>query len=201
MIGQLLKITTTPIKYEINIEPAKLEMRSRQLVPYADVQTTPPELKIDTQNTTVQIDTYKARKSLGYYSAADAASIEAQKGVQQAMQSMAQAASEGWQYSSALKDGITIAQMVQQKMLQQPQMVMRFLPEGGAELAWTPATCDLEYNMGDVQYQWQWPKVNYEYTPASISVNILQRPSVNIEYLGEPFYVPPSASPTYDETA
>ena len=79
MIGQLLKITSTPIQYEFEIEPARLEMRNRPLIPFADVKTTPPQQRIHTENTTVNIDTYEARKSLGLYSVADLVRMEAQK--------------------------------------------------------------------------------------------------------------------------
>lgn len=199
MVGQLLKITSTPIKFKYNVEPAKLEIKERSLIPFAEVKTTQPEQKIHTENTKVNIDTYQARKSLGMYRTADAVKIESQKGMQQALKVTGDAARLGWQISRNHHNGVNIAQIVQQKMMEQPNMVMKFLPKGGAELSWNPAVCDLSYQKGDVQYRWERPTVEYEYIPGKISMDIVQRPSVEIEYVGEPQYVPPSAAPNYEE--
>lgn len=199
MVGQLLKITSTPIKFEYNVEPAKLEMRGRPLIPFAEVKTTQPQQKIHTENTKVNIDTYQARKSLGMYHTADAIKIESQKGIQNALKATGDAARLGWQISKNHQDGVNIAQLVQQKMMEQPDMVMKFLPEGGAELSWSPAVCDLSYQKGNVQHQWERPNMQYEYIPGKISMDIVQYPSVQIEYVGEPQYVPPSSAPNYEE--
>lgn len=201
MIGQLLKITSTPIQYEFEIEPARLEMRNRPLIPFADVKTTPPQQRIHTENTTVNIDTYEARKSLGLYSVADLVRMEAQKGRQQVLQATANAAQTGWEISENYHKGVGIAELAAQKMLQQPGMVMEFLPKGGAQLSWNPAVCDLSYQMGNVDYSWERPDTIYEYVRGSFSMNIIQRPSVEIEYVGQPMYVPPSSAPNFDETA
>lgn len=188
------------MKYEYEIEPAKLEMRNRPLIPFADVKTTPPKLKIETENTTVNIDTYEARKSLGIYSVFDAAKIEAQKGRQQALEATASAARMGWDISDKYHEGVTISQLVTQKMAQQPSMVMEFLPKGGAQLSWNPAVCNLDYQKGNVEYRWDWPTTKYQYTPSKFTMNILQYPSVEVEYVGEPMYVPPSSAPNFDQT-
>lgn len=200
MIGQLLKITSTPIKFEYNIEPARLEMRNRPLIPFAEVKTTQPEQRIHTENTKVNIDTYQARKSLGMYHVADSVKIEAQEGIQNALKATGDAARAGWQISRNHHNGVNIAQIVQQKMMEQPDMVMKFLPQGGAELSWDPAVCDLSYKKGDVQHKWERPTTQYEYIPGKISMNIIQYPSVKVEYVGEPQYVPPSAAPNYEES-
>ena len=37
------------------------------------------------------------------------------------------------------------------------------------------------------------------YVPGELNINVEQYPKVEIEYVGEPMYVPPSASPEYEE--
>ena len=67
---QLIKITTTPTKSELEIEPARLEYVNDH-IPSAEVSTTPSELRINAKNTSVRIDTYEARKSLGLTNTTD----------------------------------------------------------------------------------------------------------------------------------
>lgn len=199
MIEQLLRITSIPMKYEYDIQPAKLEMRSEPQIPLARVMTTQPQLRVHSEYTTVNIDTYQARASLGQYNPQDFASVQAQRGRQQVMSATAQAAQLGWDISDHYHEGVSISQLVGQRMMQQPGMVMCFLPQGGAQLSWNPAVCDVSYQPGDVQYQWERPQTSYEYTPAKIDMKILQYPSIQVEYLGSPNYVPPSAAPDYEE--
>lgn len=199
MIEQLIKITSVAMKYEYDIQPAKLEMRSEPQIPLAQVMTTQPQLRVHTENTSVNIDTYQARASLGQYNLRDFAAAQAQRGRQQVLNATAQAAQLGWDISDNYQKGVSISQLVGQRMMQQPQMVMCFLPQGGAQLSWNPAVCDVSYQPGTVQYQWQQPHTSYEYTPAKIDMKILQYPSVQVEYLGSPNYVPPSAAPDYEE--
>lgn len=199
MIGQLIKITSVPIKLQYNSEPARLDMKSQPKIPFAQVTTTPPTLKINTENTSVKIDTYQARRSLGQYNIRDFAAMQAQQGRQQALNATGQAAQLGWQISDNYDNGVTIGQLVRQRMNQQPQMVMKFLPQGGAQLSWKPAQCNIDYQMGNTDYQYQWPDMQYDYTPAKMDVTVVQYPEVNVEYLGTPNYVPPSADPEYEE--
>lgn len=199
MIGQLLKITSVPIQLEYNTEPARLDMKSQPKIPLAQVTTTPPSLKIDTKNTAVNIDTYQARRSLGQYNLKDFAAMQAQRGRQQAQNATAQAAKLGWQISGQYDKGVTIGQLMGQRMNQQPQMVMKFLPQGGAQLSWQPAQCNIDYQMGNTEYQYQSPRIQYSYTPAHMDIKVLQYPKVRVEYLGSPSYVPPSANPEYEE--
>ena len=37
------------------------------------------------------------------------------------------------------------------------------------------------------------------YVPGELAINVEQYPKVEIEYVGEPLYVPPSANPSYEE--
>ena len=42
-------------------------------------------------------------------------------------------------------------------------------------------------------------KTESVYVPGELNVNVEQYPRVDIEYIGEPMYVPPSANPAYEE--
>lgn len=202
MIGSLIKITSTPIQLEYDVQPAQFTVKQRPLVPTADsVHTEPAQMNIHSDFTKVRIDTYEARKSLGQYSLSDFAKAQAQKGLQQVSDVTVRASQFGWQVSENFHKGVSIAHLASQRMYEQPSMVMEFLPKGGAQLSWDPAVCNIDYQMGSVNYQWPRPSVEMEYTPAEFNVTVVQYPSVTIEYLGTPNYVPPSADPNYEAEA
>lgn len=200
MIGPLIKITTTPIELEYDIQPAQFTVKQRPLIPNAEsVKTEPSQMQIDSDYTKVNIDTYEARKSWGQYNLTDFAKAQAQKGMQQVSDVTVRASQFGWQVSENFHKGVSIAEIASQRMYEQPSMVMEFLPKGGAQISWDPAVCNIDYRMGSVNYQWPRPQVQMQYTPAEFNVTVVQYPSVNFEYLGSPNYVPPSAAPDYEE--
>ena len=69
---QLLKITSTPIEYEIKIEKASLQMPVDQ--PQRVTQTTPAQLSVDTTPTTHRIDSSEFRRNVNMRSNIDYAS-------------------------------------------------------------------------------------------------------------------------------
>ena len=98
-----------------------------------------------------------------------------------------------------IQDGVTISQIVRQRMLEQPTTYTTFLPAVGPDISWQPQELDLNYDPGSVTFDWKVMQNQMDYIPGKFQMNITQYPKVQIEYLGEPNYVPPSASPTYQE--
>lgn len=199
MVGNVLSITTEPIKFEMTIEPARLEMRKEQQLPLATVQTTPPKMQMHSDYTKVQISTKQARSSMGQGSMSDFMRTYAQKGKNHILQKTGEYAQMGWEMSAQHPNGVNIAQVVNNHLNAQPNLALDFIPKGGAQLSWEPAVAQMNYQKGNVQYQWEWPTTKFEYIPGKIDVKVLQWPSVNVEYLGSPMYVPASASPDYEE--
>jgi len=195
---QLLQITTTPIKYELEIENSKLEYK-QDFIPSADVTTKPAKLNVDKiQNVAVNIDTYEARKSLGMQNVADLIKQNAQKSKDHILEQTREYVEIGQQMSN-IQDGVSVAEIFKSRMLEQPELYTAFLPSGGANLTWSPAKLDMSYDAGSMQYNWQINSNELSYIPGSIRMKISEYPSIEIEYLGGPMYVPPSASPNYEE--
>mgnify|MGYP000920170298 FL=1 len=194
---QLLQITTTPMKYELVIEPARLEYQ-QDFMPRAKVETTDSELKIRTSPTVLRLDTYEARRSLGFATAGDRIRQAAQKGRSSIREYTTEAKEMGKEMSNIHED-VTIAQIIRQKMLEQPEMYTAFLPSAGAEISWEPGSISLNYRPQQTDYDWQIKDNPLVYIPGSIRVKIVEFAKVNIEYLGSPMYIPPSADPNYEE--
>lgn len=194
---QLLQITTTPMKYELVIEPARLEYQ-QDFMPRAKVETTDSELKIRTSPTVLRLDTYEARRSLGFATVGDRIRQAAQKGGSSIRKYTTEAKEMGKEMSNIHED-VTIAQIIRQKMLEQPEMYTAFLPSAGAEISWEPGSISLNYRPQQTDYDWQIKDNPLVYIPGSIRVKIVEFAKVNIEYLGSPMYIPPSADPNYEE--
>lgn len=195
---QLLEITTIPIKWELEVEHARLEMQNNW-VPDMDTTRTPGRLNIDTQNISLRLDTSAARESLGRLSGPALVRQAAAQGRRQVLDGMGQTARDGTALAR-VEDGVTIAQLVRQKLMEQPGSYTMFLPSAGPEISWDPARLDLEYQTGSVNTQWEQMRNVLNYVPGSVRFKILQHPRVEIRYLGKPFYFPPSASPDYAES-
>ena len=197
---QLLQITTNPLKYELEIEHAKLEYK-QDLAPSADVQTTSAKLRVDKmENTKVNIDTYNARKSLGVMNTGDF--IKKSKGeAEQHIKDQTREYVEIGKELSNIQDGVTVSDVFKSKMLEQPSVLYTaYLPSVGADLSWSPAQLQMSYEPATTETNWQINKNEFNFVPGSIKVKVSELASVDIQYLGGPMYVPPSADPEYEET-
>lgn len=98
-----------------------------------------------------------------------------------------------------IEDGVTIGQLINQKMMVQPTTVTAFLPSGNMSIMWDPPKTDIQYEEGSNEVDWDINPNTISYVPGSVKLHITQFASVDVEYLGAPMYVPPSASPDYQE--
>ncbi len=196
---QLLHITTTPMKYELEVEHAKLE-HNQDFQPRAEITTTKPKLHVHSKNAEVHIDTYQARKSLGLQRIGDFIRTGAQMGKDSINQKTREYVEIGKELSNA-KDGVTISSVYTQKMLSETQSSLYtvFLPSTGADISWRPAELSMNYDPGEVDTDWEITKNTMNYVPGSVRLKILEYADVIIEYLGGPMFVPPSADPEYVE--
>lgn len=195
---QLLKITTNPLKYELQIERAKLEY-NQDLIPTANMQSHAAQLKIEKiENTKVEIDTYEARKSLGQMSAGDSIELNAREG-EAHINELTREYVEIGKAMSNVQNSVSIGDVVRSKMLEQPELYTAYLPSAGAELTWSPAQLEISFEPPEAVTDWQIAANQFNFVPGSIELSISEYASINIEYLGGPMYVPPSASPDYDE--
>lgn len=199
MLSQLLQISTVPIKYEMQIERARLEVQ-QNFIPQAVVEQTPARIDARTRDIQVQIDNYPVRASLGMKNNLDLAKDAAQKGEKNISDLTMDYVQTGKQLSQ-IQDGVTIGQIVRQKTLEQPEMYTAFLPSGKADISWIPQECQMSYTPGELNYDFKELRNAMNYIPGSVKLNILQYPDVQIKYIGEPNYVPPSANPNYEQIA
>ncbi|MBQ9483525.1 MAG: hypothetical protein IJU82_04970 [Ruminiclostridium sp.] len=199
--SNLLSITSIPIKVEINIRKGELsnpKINDPGKALKMNIQTDQGELKIHSEPPKIKIDTYAARSSLGFghYNNADFVKRNANDGISVAYQGTAKIVNEGDQ----LVRGVSPAEIAAQnnKAGQTIQTIMDFLPKEGADVTFDDGVLNINYDAGDVNIDWDNAGiVPLEFIPGKVEFNITQLPKVEIEYLGDPIYVPPQSDPNY----
>lgn len=184
------------MKYELEIEPSRLEYINDH-IPSAEVNRSPSKMKIETKNASVRIDTYAARKSLGLLNNSDMFRRRAELCREHIMQKTREYVEDGAQMAR-IEDGVTIPEIMRQKIETQLNSVTVFIPNTGADLTWDPPKVNTEYTKSELKYEWDSPKASLRYIPGSVHMKIVEHASVNVEYLGTPMYVPPSADPSHE---
>lgn len=198
MNSNLLQITTIPISIEIKITNAKLQLpEDRQ--PKVNISTTNGGFVMKAEPLKINVDTYEARKSLGYghMNDADMLSQKAQEGFSLAFQGTARVASEG----DMLARGMSPSEIAIQNARAGAtvQTIMEFLPKEGADITFDGGKLSIDYQMGEQQIDWDvMSQLPMEFIPGSVELIVRDRPRVEIEYIGGPIYFPRSADPNYD---
>lgn len=198
MDGNLLKITTIPISIEIKITKAKLELpEDRQ--PKVNITTKNGGFVMEAEPLKINIDTYEARKSLGYGHMTDADMLaqKAQEGWSLAFQGTAKVASNG----DALARGMSASELALQNARAGATMqtIMEFLPKEGANITFDEGKLNIDYQIGSQDFDWDtMARMPMEFIPGSVELIVRDRPRVEIEYMGGPIYVPASADPNYE---
>jgi hypothetical protein len=194
---QLIKITNIPMEYKISIEPARLEMKQAQNA-RQNMTKDPSQLSIQSRNIEVRLDSTEMRASLNHRNPGDFARYYGGQGRQTAYENIGERVQFGNQIAQ-IQDGVTISAVVRQKMLEQPTTYTTFIPSAGIDMSWQPQELHLDYEPASLNFDWQIMRNTMDFVPGKYQMDILQYPKVQIEYLGEPTYVPPSANPNYEE--
>lgn len=194
---QLIKIVNVPIEYKMQIEHARLEMQDVAKAPSADVNTQNPQLKMRHTDIKMRQDSSAMFDSIGLKSPSSFMRSVAQKANADAQQNIAQIVTDG--NIMAQKDA-TINDVVANHLFadsENPQTVTTYLPTTGPAISWQPNSLSVDYQPGTVTFDWNVLQGTMKYIPGDVKMEILQYPSVEIEYIGGPTYVPPSADPNY----
>jgi hypothetical protein len=198
MSPNLLQINTVPVKIEINVTRASLESPGKQL-PRMNVRTERGGFRMEATPARLNIDTYAARSSmgLGHQNMTDFTRDEAQRGIRLAYQGTARIVEDGNELARGsspvdmavknVRAGFTI------------QTVMDFIPKTGADVSFDDGVLNINYQLDDVSVDWEHLEASrLIFNPGTVEINVAQHGKVEIEYVGDPIYVPPSANPNYE---
>ncbi len=193
-MDQLLSIRTTPIAVEILIDNAHVKYNSR--LPKVEVSRQEGGLQMKADPIKINIDTFEMRQSIGLKSNTTLINEAAQNGIKIAYQATATIAQEGNELADP--NGMSIAQIAASKLNQQVETALEFLPKDGPDISWDGGKLSIHYQMDELNMNWDTAGLtNFEFIPGKIEFEVKQMPKVEIEYLGGPIYVPPSADPEH----
>ncbi|MCL2634423.1 MAG: DUF6470 family protein [Oscillospiraceae bacterium] len=193
----LLEINTVPIKIEINVTRASLESPGKKL-PRMNVRTEKGGFRMEARPAKLNIDTYAARSSMGYgnYNLSDFYKNEANRGIRLSYQGVAKMVENG----NALGRGSSPVEIAVQneRAGYSIQTVMEYIPKTGPDFSYEEGVLHIDYQVDDSMVDWE----NLEasrliFNPGTVEISVAQLPQIEIRYVGEPIYVPPSANPNY----
>ncbi len=188
---QLIKITTVPIEYEMKITDARVERRRGE----ARIAISRDEggLRIRSEPVRLNMDTYDARNSITP-TAMTSVEQAANKGNKAAFDAGNRYSDEITQmtWSKPGEGNETINSMLASRLeLPTGQFNIDFLPSVGPNIDWTPPEISVKYEMDKLNFDARVNSGSVEFIPGAIELMITQNPSVTIEYIGSPIYVPP----------
>ena len=198
MNSNLLKITTIPISIELKITNAKLQLPDDRQ-PKVNITTKNGGFVMEAEPLKINIDTYQARKSLGFghMTDADMIALKAQEGFSLAFQGTARVASNG----DSLARGMSASEIAIQNARAGAtvETIMEFLPKEGADITFDEGKLNISYQLGSQDFDWDiMNDMPMEFIPGSVELIVRDRPRVEIEYVGDPIYVPAKANPNYE---
>lgn len=193
-MDQLLKITTIPIEYELKINDARMERRNGT----AELEISRSEggMNIRSRPIRLHLDTYEARNSV-VPTTKTSITQAAQKGHQAAYQATAQFAKEGQiLLKTKIGEGGEALQSIFEQRAAAPagEFQMGFIPTAGPDISWEAPSLSIRYEMDKLNFDLKIDKGDVRFIPGTIELAISQYPDVEIEYMGDPIYVPPSAA-------
>lgn len=195
---QLLEIKTIPIKYELKVNHASLEYQNST----ADLEISRDKggMKIKSRPIKLHIDTYEARNSV-VPTTKTMISQKAQQGKNVAYSATANYGREGQLLLNAkIGQGAEVLNQIFAERTAEPtgDFVLDFIPKGGANIEWEEPEFNIEYQMDKLNFDTKIEKGDIQFIPGNIELSILQYPGIEIEYVGGPLYVPPSAAEIFE---
>jgi len=194
----LLKITTIPVEYELKIQSPRLEYTSDKV--QLQINTQKGGLEIENTPTKLYIDTYDARNSI-CPTTMDYVRQSAQKGQTAVYEYMEATGEEG----KLLRDPNVqnpLGQIISQRaMPENRELVLSYLPSPGPDIEWSDPDLSIQYEKDKLSFDLKVANGNFEFIPGDVQLSITQLPDVEIEYVGSPIYVPPSAADFFNHSS
>jgi hypothetical protein len=146
----------------------------------------------------INIDSYAARSSMGMgnMNQADFWREEAQRGIRLGNEGIVKIVEEG----NMLGRGSTPVEIAVQNHRAgfNIQTIVDFIPKAPAEISWEDGMLNVDFTPDNLQVAWDNIEMHrLVFNPGRVEVYVEQHPTVEIEYVGDPIYVPPSANPNY----
>lgn len=193
MIEPLLEIKTIPMSFELKVNNARYEIATTDAT--FEMTRDKGGLQMRMRPTRLNIDTVEARYSAGIKSAARSVEDFAEKGVQAAYEATANYAREGnLMLDVSIMDN-PIPEIAMRKFFSDVNFKLGFIPETGPDISWDIGGVSMNFEMDKLDFDWNIERPKIEFIPGSVEFIVKEYPRVEINYIGTPIFIPPSANP------
>lgn len=188
-MSQLIKITTTPIKLSLKVERGQFEEiepkfyadKPRRTTNVTNTQTQqqtykPVQQRINTDVVNLNPQTIRAHIPVEFATIDNVLNMRIKNNGDDAAP------------AASMMDANKV---VRERITDSQSMNVAVVSNSNEAVKWQPSMLDLDIEM---TYD---DGTDLRYVPGKVSVEIEEYPSVQIEYLGGPMYVPPSADPNH----
>ena len=199
-MDQLLQIHTTPIQIDIAVTHAKLNISSKKAS--FDLTREQNGLTIEHSYPVLHIDSTAARNSMNLKSPLELTRSFAQKGAQAAQDATVRAGQERRAFvATQNKSSEPVCEFAREQIRQSAELIPAAIPAVPSQISWEPQQLKMQYEKDRLAFDWKANHPEFEFTPGSVDFLVKQYPKVDIEYVGKPHYVPPSADPDFKDEA
>ena len=193
----LLEIKTIPMSLEMRINKARFELATTNAT--FEMSRSKGGLQMQMKPAKLKIDTIEARYSAGIKSAMHLISDFAKKGVQAGYEATATYAREGNLMLDINIMDNPIPEIAMKKFISDVSFNLGFIPSTGPDISWDTGGISMSFAIDELDFDWNIERPQIDFIPGSIEFIISEYPSVEINYIGTPIFVPPSANPNYKE--
>ena len=193
----LLEIKTIPMSFEMKINKARFELATTDAT--FEMSRSKGGLQMQMKPAKLKIDTIEARYSAGIKSAMHLISDFAKKGVQAGYEATATYAREGNLMLDINIMDNPIPEIAMKKFISDVSFNLGFIPSTGPDISWDTGGISMSFAIDELDFDWNIERPQIDFIPGSIEFIISEYPSVEINYIGTPIFVPPSANPNYKE--
>jgi len=197
MIAPLLEIKTIPMSFEFKINKARYEIAN--INASFEITRDKGGLQMKMRPAKLNIDTVEARYSAGIKSVMRSVEDYAKKGIQAAYDATAAYAREGNLMLNINIMDNPIPEIAMRKIISDLNFNLGFIPETGADISWDIGGISMNFEMDKLNFDWKIQRPQINFIPGSIEFTVKEYPSVEINYIGTPIFVPPSANPNNKE--
>ena len=178
-----LKINITPALIGIETKNSSLEIRQ----PKADVnmKTEPLKMKIEKEDSKVQIDQSVCFSEANLKSIFELIKHSAQMGKQKSMEAIGRISSEGDAMMKIENGGNIIANMARRNSINEKNFDITFIPKSRPTITVTEPTLNIDFQGGKTNIDVNVNKVDIKYNPGKVDAYLRQKNSINIEYVNE----------------
>ena len=177
---QYIDITTTMVRSSLDISYSRLDVK-HSFKPEYQTERRPSELSIKSEDIKVKLDTSAIQSELNLKNNTDLALTAANNGRQAVYEAIGAAVRKGNEMAK-IAQHVTIADIVRQENIHQPESYTVFIPSNKVNISWEPGSLSMKYDPGDLKLNWDIKENEIKYVPGHVKLGIEQYPRVDIEY-------------------